>query len=42
MISPIRLIVGGAPIFVALNINHHIVRVGSIVIIPFLRNILRV
>jgi hypothetical protein len=42
MISLKRLIDGGAAIFQAVNKNHHIDRVGKIVIIPFVKNILRV
>ena len=41
-ISLNRLIEGGAAIFAAVNINHHIVIIGLIVISPFVRNILRV
>ena len=37
-----RLDVGGAAIFIALFINHHIVIVGNNVIIPFVRKTLRV
>lgn len=37
MISLIRLIDGGAAIFLAVNINHHSVSVGASVINPFIR-----
>jgi len=42
VISLNRLIDGGAAIFVAVNINHHIDIIGLIVISPLVRNILRV
>ena len=42
IISLIRLIDGGAAIFIAVNINHHIDKVGYVVNIPFIRKILRV
>jgi hypothetical protein len=42
MISLRRLMEGGAAIFTAVNINHHIVIVGKNLIMPFIRNILRV
>lgn len=42
IISLNRLIDGGAAIFLAVNINHHIVRVGIINIIPFVKYRLRV
>lgn len=42
IISLNKLIDGGAAIFHAEKINHHIVRIGSVVIIPFVRYILRV
>lgn len=42
IISLIRLIDGGAAMFHAVNRNHHIVRVGQIVISPFVKYILRV
>lgn len=41
-ISLIRLIVGGADIFAAVNKNHHKVIIGATAIIPFVKNILRV
>lgn len=42
IISLSRLIDGGAAIFVAVNINHHIDMIGLIVISPLVKNILRV
>ena len=42
IISLRRLIDGGAAILAAVNINHHIVIIGLIVIRPFVKNILRV
>jgi len=42
MISLNKLIDGGAAIFAAVNINHHIDMVGLIHIKPFDKNILRV
>jgi hypothetical protein len=42
IISPRRLIDGGAAILAAVNINNHIVIMGLIVIRPFVKNILRV
>jgi hypothetical protein len=42
MISLRRLIDGGAAIFLAVNKNHHSVRVGVRTIRPFIRNKLRV
>jgi hypothetical protein len=42
IISLNKLIDGGAAIFHAANINHHIVIVGQTVINPFIKNILRV
>lgn len=42
IISLIKLIDGGAAIFHAVNRNHHIVRVGQIVISPLVKYILRV
>lgn len=42
MISLIRLIEGGAAMFAAVNRNHHIVSVGRIARIPFVRYRLRV
>lgn len=42
VISLSRLIDGGAAILAAVNINHHIVIIGLIVINPLVRNILRV
>lgn len=42
IISLIKLIDGGAAMFHAVNRNHHIVRVGQIVISPFVKYILRV
>lgn len=42
IISLSKLIEGGAAIFAAVNINHHMVIVGLIVINPLVRNILRV
>jgi hypothetical protein len=36
------LIDGGAAIFVAANKNHHIVIEGKNIIIPFIKNMLRV
>jgi hypothetical protein len=42
MISLIRLIEGGAAIFLAVNKNHHSVNVGATTIIPFVRYRLRV
>lgn len=42
VISLNRLIEGGAAIFAAVNINHHIVIIGLMVIRPLVRNILRV
>jgi len=42
IISLSRLIDGGAAIFVAVNINHHILIIGLIVIRPLVKNILRV
>jgi hypothetical protein len=42
MISLIKLIEGGAAIFLAANKNHHIVKVGATVIRPLVRKILRV
>lgn len=42
IISLNRLIDGGAAMLIAVNINHHIVIVGSVDIIPFIKNILRV
>lgn len=41
-ISLRRFGVGGAAMFIAHARNHHMVIVGKIVIIPFLRKILRV
>jgi len=42
IISLRRLIEGGALILVMVKISHHMVRVGVILSIPFIRNILRV
>lgn len=42
MISLSKLIDGGAAIFQAEKINHHIVKIGSEVIIPLVRYMLRV
>lgn len=42
IISLSKLIEGGAAIFAAVNINHHIVMVGLIVINPLVKNMLRV
>lgn len=42
VISLSKLIDGGAAIFAAVNINHHIVMIGLIVINPLVKNILRV
>lgn len=42
IISLRRLIVGGAAMFLAVNKNHHIVKIGAITISPFVRNSLRV
>jgi hypothetical protein len=42
IISLNRLIDGGAAIFTEENINHHIVILGINIIIPFIKNILRV
>jgi hypothetical protein len=42
IISLSKLIDGGAAIFVMVNINHHRVIMGLMVISPFVRNILRV
>lgn len=42
IISLSKLIEGGAAIFAAVNINHHMVIVGLIVINPLVKNILRV
>jgi hypothetical protein len=42
VISLSRLIDGGAAIFAAVNINHHIDIIGLIVINPLVKNILRV
>jgi hypothetical protein len=42
VISLNKLIDGGAAILAAVNINHHIVIMGLMVINPFVRNILRV
>jgi hypothetical protein len=42
IISLRRLIVGGAAILIAENMNHHIDIDGIILIIPFIKNILRV
>ena len=42
IISLIRLIDGGAAIFQAVNRNHHMVKVGQIVISPLVKYILRV
>jgi hypothetical protein len=42
IISLIRLIEGGAAMFVAVNRNHHRVKVGASTIIPFVRYRLRV
>lgn len=42
MISLSRLIEGGAAMFHAENKNHHIDRLGTIIKIPFVKNILRV
>jgi len=42
VISLKRLIDGGAAILAAVNINHHIVIIGLIIINPLVRNILRV
>ena len=36
------MIDGGAAMFHAVNINHHIVKIGNVVIMPFVKNILRV
>lgn len=41
-ISLIKLIEGGAAIFLAVNKNHHIVSVGANTIRPFVKNRLRV
>ena len=41
MISPNKLILGGAAIFFAQNKNHHIERDGRNISIPFLNNKLR-
>lgn len=42
MISLNKLIVGGAAIFLAVNINHHMVRIGINAISPFVIYNLRV
>jgi len=42
IISLIRLIDGGAAMFLAVNKNHHKVRVGATINIPFVKNSLRV
>ena len=42
IISLIRLIEGGAAIFQAVNRNHHIAKSGLIVIMPFVKYMLRV
>lgn len=42
MISPRRLIEGGAAIFAAENINHQKVMAGNSIVIPFVMNMLRV
>lgn len=42
IISLSKLIEGGAAIFAAVNINHHMVIVGLIDINPLVKNILRV
>jgi len=42
VISLSRLIDGGAAMLAAVNINHHIVITGLIVINPLVKNILRV
>jgi len=42
IISLNKLIDGGAAIFAAVNINHHIVMIGATVIKPLVKNILRV
>jgi hypothetical protein len=42
IISLRRLIVGGAAMLIAENMNHHIDIDGIILIIPFIKNILRV
>lgn len=42
IISLNRLSDGGAAILIDVNINHHSVSVGTVDIIPFIRNILRV
>jgi hypothetical protein len=42
MISLKRLIDGGAAMLIAVNRNHHIVITGINIIIPFIKNILRV
>jgi hypothetical protein len=42
MISLNKLIDGGAAMFQAEKINHHIVKIGKEVIIPFVKYILRV
>jgi hypothetical protein len=42
IISLIRLIDGGAAMLIEVNKNHHIVILGMNIIIPFIRNILRV
>jgi len=42
VISLNRLIDGGAAMLAAVNINHHIVIIGLIVINPLVKNILRV
>jgi hypothetical protein len=42
MISPKRLILGGAAMLIAQNINHHMDKMGIKSRIPFLKNKLRV
>jgi hypothetical protein len=42
IISLIKLIDGGAAIFLAVKRNHHIVSVGDSTIMPFVKNSLRV
>jgi len=42
IISLSKLIDGGAAMLTEVNINHHIVILGMNIIIPFIRNILRV
>jgi len=42
IISLNKLIEGGAAILIDANINHHMDIVGIIIIMPFIKNILRV